>query len=158
ATGGQSTANKGSAENPAIALMTVLGEKPSGTAVVNEMTTIASVWTHAQFLDGTAIKGPPLGLHIAAGNVPNFVDLQTGGYGTAIQDALNSTQTPTMPTFATLSTVLAGCVTQVKADACSSLFAAVVPPSGTLASTTQPRGKPPSDTLSAAQLIARTPQ
>jgi hypothetical protein len=36
-----------------------------------------------QFLDGTAIKGQSLGLKIAAGNVPNFVDLQTGGWGTA---------------------------------------------------------------------------
>ena len=60
------------------------------------MTTIASVWTHAQFLDGTAIKGPALGLRIAAGNVHNFVDLATGG-GAAISDALNGAQTPTMP-------------------------------------------------------------
>ena len=36
---------------------------------------MASVWTHAQFLEGSTIKGPALGLRIAAGNVPNFVDL-----------------------------------------------------------------------------------
>jgi hypothetical protein len=29
-------------------------------------------------------------------NVPNFVDLESGGYGVMIQDGLNSTQTPTM--------------------------------------------------------------
>jgi hypothetical protein len=28
--------------------------------------------------------------------VPNFVDLQTGGWGTTIQDSLNSGQSPTM--------------------------------------------------------------
>ena len=39
------------------------------------MTTVASVWTNAQFIDGTAIKGHALGLKIAAGNVPSFVDL-----------------------------------------------------------------------------------
>ena len=94
------------------------------------MTTIASVWTHNQFIDGTAIKGNPLGLRIAAGNVPNFVDLETGGYGTTIQDALNSDQTPTMANFATLSNLLAGCVTRVKADACASLFAAATGPDG----------------------------
>jgi hypothetical protein len=49
--------------------------------VVNEFTTIASVWTATQFLDGTAMSGKALGLKIAAGNVPNFVDLETGGWG-----------------------------------------------------------------------------
>jgi len=47
--------------------------------------------------------------------------------------------------FGTLSILLSGCVTQVKADACSSLFAAATPPSG----------KVPADTLMAAQSVAR---
>ena len=55
-------------------------------STINEMTTVASVWTHAQFIDGAAIKGHALGLRIAAGNVPNFVDLSTGGYGVMIQE------------------------------------------------------------------------
>jgi hypothetical protein len=78
AKGGQ---QKGNSDNPAIALLTVLGNTPPDKVVINEMTTVASVWTNAQFLDGTTIKGPALGLRIAAGNVPNFVDLQTGGWG-----------------------------------------------------------------------------
>ena len=81
AKGGEATINKGSGDNPAIALLTVLGSKPPAKVVINEMTTVASVWTNAQFLDGTAIKGNALGLRIAAGNVPNFVDLKTGGWG-----------------------------------------------------------------------------
>ena len=76
AKGGQT---KGSGNNPGIALLSVLGKTPPDKAVINEMTTVASVWTNNQFLDGTAIKGPALSLRIAAGNVPNFVDLQTGG-------------------------------------------------------------------------------
>jgi hypothetical protein len=56
AKGGQATVNKASGDNPAIALMTVLGAKPRASVIINEMTTVASVWTHAQFLDGTAIK------------------------------------------------------------------------------------------------------
>ena len=96
ATGGQPTVNKAGGDNPAIALMTVVGSNPSNKVVINEMTTIASVWTHAQFLDGTAIKGNSLGLRIAASNVPNYVDLETGGWGSAIQDPLNSAQTRTM--------------------------------------------------------------
>jgi hypothetical protein len=132
-------------DNPAIALMTVIGDKPPATVMINEMTTVASVWTHAQFLEGTAIKGTALGLRIAAGNVPNFVDLQTGGWGSAIQDPLNSGQTPTMANFATLADVIAGCVTNVTPDACPKLYAATIPP----------KGDAPNDTLAAAQSIAR---
>ena len=113
AKGGVAAIKNGSGNNPAIALLTVLGNTPPAKVVINEMTTVASVWTNNQFLDGTAIKGPALSLRIAAGNVPNFVDLQTGGWGSAIQDPLNSSQTPTMANFATLADVLSGCATLV---------------------------------------------
>src|SRR5262249_12046769 len=73
AKGGEAGVNKGAGDNPAAALLAVLGNAPPPTIVVNEMTTVASVWTHAQFLNGAAIKGHALGLRIAAGNVPNFV-------------------------------------------------------------------------------------
>jgi hypothetical protein len=147
AKGGQPQANTQGGDNPAIVLMAAIGSNPPSTITINEMTTIASVWTHAQFLDGTAIKGPSLSLRIAAGNVPNFVDLQTGGWGTTIQDPLNSGQTPTMANFATLANLLAGCVTRVTADACPKLYTA----------TTSPKGDTPNDTLSAAQNVARHP-
>jgi hypothetical protein len=76
ARGGTPAAGKGGGDNPAISLMTVLGNKAPAKVTINEMTTIASVWTHNQFIDGgTAIKGQPLQLKIAAGNVPSFVDL-----------------------------------------------------------------------------------
>jgi len=147
ARGGQPTANKTSGDNPHIALLTVLGSRVPATVTINEMTTIASVWTHNQFIAGTAITDQPLQLRIAAGNVPSFVDLATGGWGTTIQDPLNSSQTPTMANFATLADALAGCVTQVKSDACSSLFAAAKGPTGAA----------PADTLTAAQSIAKYP-
>ena len=89
AKGGEALVNRGAGDNPAIAMLSVLGNSPPSTVVINEMTTVASVWTHNQFIDGTAIKGPELGLRIAAGNVPNFVDLATGGYGATISDPLN---------------------------------------------------------------------
>ena len=112
-------AAKGGGDNPALALLTILGSQPPATVTVNEMTTVASVWTNAQFLDGAILKGPALSLRIAAGNVANFVDLTTGGLGTVIQDPLNSTQTPTLANFGTLADLLAGCTTQIKPDACS---------------------------------------
>ncbi len=89
AKGGEPAGNKGGGDNPAIALLAVVGSNPPAHVVINEFTTVASVWTNAQFLDGIALKGNALGLRIAAGNVPNFVDLQTGGWGGAIQDPIN---------------------------------------------------------------------
>jgi streptogramin lyase len=145
ATGGRPTAHEGSGNNPAIALLAVLGNRPPVRIVINEFTTIASVWTGAQFLEGTTLRGPALGLRIAAGNVPNLVNLESGGWGGTIQDPLNSGQTPTMANFGTLANVLSGCVTQVSGDACSKLFAASAPPAGAA----------PTNTLTAAEAIAR---
>src|SRR5208282_3151895 len=99
------------------------------------------------FLSGEALSGKSLGLRIAAGNVPNFVDLETGGYGATIADALNSAQTPTLANFATLASVMAGAITEVKADARSRFFAAA----------TSPTGKVPTNTLAAVQFITRYP-
>ncbi|HTQ25431.1 MAG TPA: hypothetical protein VMI09_12100 [Candidatus Binataceae bacterium] len=147
ATGGVPAANQAGGNNPAIALLAVVGSRPPAHIVINEFTTVASVWTNTQFLDGAVLKGNALGLRIAAGNVPNFVDLATGGWGDAIQGPLNGPQTPTMANFATLADALAGCVTKVTADACDKLFFAATPP----------KGRAPSDTLRAAQSIARYP-
>src|SRR5664280_368744 len=147
ASGGIPKPNPGAGNNPAILLLTVVGSKPPAHVVIDEMTTIASVVTHAQFIVGTWIKGSPLALRIAGDNVPNFVDLQTGGYGATIVDALNSGQTPTMANFATLSSIVAGCVTRVRADACSRLYEAASPPNG----------GPPVDTLSSVESIADNP-
>ena len=145
ARGGRSTADKASDDNAALALMAALGAKPPASVTLNELTTVASVWTNAQFFDGKALRGPALGLKIAAGNVPSFVDLRSGGLGPVIQDPLNSSQTPTLANFSTLADVLAGCIARVTTDACAKLFAAATPPSGAV----------PTDTLIAAQSIAR---
>jgi hypothetical protein len=147
AKGGTPAAAATRGENTALSLLAVIGANPPPRIVVNEMTTVASVWTHAQFIAGTAIQGPALGLRIAAGNVPNFVDVQTGGWGSAIQGPLNGGQTPTMANFATLADVFAGCAIQVTPAACSQLFAAATPPGGAV----------PDNILSAAEATARAP-
>jgi hypothetical protein len=103
ASGGEAVNGKIRGDNPVLVLLAVLGNQPPAKVTINEMTTVASVWTNAQFLEGVAIKGYALGLRIAAGNVANFVDITTGGWGEAIQGPLNSGQTPTMANFATLA-------------------------------------------------------
>ena len=147
ATGGAPVANPQGGANDAIAFLAALGAHPPAKVVVNEMTTIASVVTHAQVIDGAAIKGSPLALGIAAGNVQNFVDLATGAYGATIADALNGGQTPTLADFGTLANVLAGCATSVKADACAKVFTAATPPAGSA----------PTDTLATVESIVRYP-
>ncbi len=147
ARGGEAKAHGSRGDNPAIALLSIIRTKPPTQVTIDEFTTVASVWTNAQFLDGETLKGASPGLKIAAGHVPSFVDLQTGGWGTTIQDPLNSSQTPTMANFATLANLLSGCATLVKADACSKLFTAATPP----------KGNAPEDTLIAAEAIAQYP-
>jgi DNA-binding beta-propeller fold protein YncE len=147
AKGGTPKAAADNGSNDAIALLAVLGAAPPKSVVVNEFSTIASVWTSARFLKRDELSGTKLGLRIAAGNVPNLVDLETGGLGPVIQDPLNSSQTATLATFHTLADVLAGCITRVRADACDKLFAVATPPAGVA----------PTDTLMAALNVARNP-
>ncbi len=147
ARGGTPTGGVSGEANPAIALMAILSAEPPAEVTINELTTVAAAWTGAQFLLGDALSGHALGLRIAAGNVPNLVDLATGGLGPVIQDPLNSTQTTSLATLTTVGNLLAGCITRVQTDACDKLFAATTPP-----------GKPaPADTLAAAHAIALHP-
>jgi hypothetical protein len=87
AKGGTAKAAAGKGPNEAIALLTVLGTALPDIVTVNELTTVASAFTAARFINGEAISGNPLGLRIAAGNVPNLVDPRTGTLG---QGALGS--------------------------------------------------------------------
>jgi hypothetical protein len=52
-----------------------------------------------------------------------------------------------MTNFATLADILSSCVTQVRSDSCSKLFAAATPP----------KGGAPTDTLTAAESVIRYP-
>jgi hypothetical protein len=106
AKGGIATVKKGSGDNSAIALLTVLGNKPPAKIVINELTTVASTFTSARFIKGEAISGNPLGLRIATGNAPNLVDPATGGWGKVLLDPLNSSMTTTFAKLDTLGSLI----------------------------------------------------
>ena len=106
AAGGEIKANKGKGDNSALVLLVVLGNKPPEKIVVNELTTVASVFTAARFINGESISGNPLGLRIAAGNAPNLVDPTTGKWGKVLLDPLNSSMTTTMATLDTLGSLI----------------------------------------------------
>jgi hypothetical protein len=92
--GGTPKATAAKGPNDAIALLAVLGSAPPPKVVINEFTTIASVWTHNQFIDGTTIKGPALGLKIAVTyELCRSADRRLGHDHSR---PLNSSQTPTM--------------------------------------------------------------
>lgn len=146
AEGGEAKQAAAKGPNPAITLMATLGPKPPEQVTINELTTLASAWTAAQFLNGSALSGNALGLRIAAGNVPNLVNLETGELGAVIMDPLNSSQTTTLAKLNTLGILLTACVTAIP-DACNKLFEAATPPGGAV----------PANTLTAAQNIARHP-
>ena len=76
--GGTPKAAAAKGPNDGIALMTLLGTSLPKNVTINELTTVASAFTAARLINGEAISGNPLGLRIAAGNVPDLVDPGTG--------------------------------------------------------------------------------
>jgi len=115
--------------------------------VVNELTTVASVFTSARFINGTAISGNGLGLRIAAGNAPNLVDPVTGTWGKVLLDPINSTENTTLARLNTLASMITAFAT-VADDAWRADFLKAATPAGAMMA---------KDTLAAMAGIARTP-
>jgi hypothetical protein len=147
AKGGMATVNKGSGDNPATALLAVLGNQPPAKIVVNELTTVASTFTSARFIKSEAISGNPLGLRIAAGNAPNLVDPATGGWGKVLLDPLNSSMTTTLAKLDTLGSLISAYAT-IANDDWRARFLKAATPTG---------GATPKNTLEAMAGIAREP-
>jgi ethanolamine utilization protein EutQ (cupin superfamily) len=147
AKGGTPAAKKSGGNNSAIALMSVLGPTPPKTVTINELTTVASVFTSAQFINGESISGNPLGLRIAAGNAPNLVDPVTGKWGKVLLDPINSSMTTTLASLDTLGSLIGASFT-VADDAWRTRF---------FKAATSPNGMTPKNTIEAMAGIARAP-
>lgn len=132
-------------DSQGVVLMTLLDGKHSGDVVINELTTVASAFTAARFIKNDSISGNPLGLRIAASNVPNLVDVGTGGWGHTLVDPLNSNQSTTLATFDTLASLITAFAGAANDSWRGRFFAA----------STQPGGATPNDTLDAMAGIAR---
>src|SRR5271167_600803 len=147
ANGGVAKASKAAGDNPAIALLSVLGNNPPASVTINELTTVASAFTNARFISGDGISGNPLGLKIAAGNVLNLVDLVTGGWGKVLLDPLNSTQTTALANLDTLGSLMTASFTIANDDWRARFYKAATPTGGAT----------PKNTLDAMAGIAREP-
>jgi hypothetical protein len=146
-TKGGAAIKTGGSDSPATTLLTVLGNKPPAEVVINEMTTVASAFTAAQFIKGDSISGNPLGLRIAAGNAPNLVDPTTGGWGKVLLDPLNSTQTTTLASLNTLGSLITAFASASNDDWRARFLKAATTSSGAT----------PKTTLEAMVSIAREP-
>ena len=113
-----------------VALMSLLGTSWPEKVTVNELTTVASAFTAARFINGEAISGKPLSLHIAAGNTPNLVDPATGGWGKVLLDPLNSSMTTTMATLDTLGSLISAYATVANDDWRARFLKAATPTGG----------------------------
>lgn len=141
--------------NAAIGLMALLGPcgglLPTSYIVINELTTVAAVWTMAPFMvDGTHIGTSPTnvqGLLNAAAAGTSLVNVASG------TTPGNAPSIATIPTaeISTLADVLSTCVNSNGSTspltACGRLFTAVTPSGGVT----------PSDTIAAALDIAQSP-
>lgn len=130
-----------------VALLSLLASPPPQQVVVNELTTVASAFTAARFIEGEHISGNRLGLRIAAGNTPNLVDPVTGTWGRVLLDPINSTQHTTLARLNTLAGLITAFGTvadeQWRVDF--------------LQAATATGGKVPNNSLQAIAAIARTP-
>ena len=123
ARGGTPKAVAGKGANDSLVLLLVLGPSSPNAVTINELTTVASAFTSARFISGESISGNPLGLRIAAMNVPNLVNLQSGGWGSVIVDGLNITRSTTLSNF----NKLASLVTYASSSASDDWALAVLP-------------------------------
>jgi hypothetical protein len=147
AAGGEAKSKQGSGNDPAITLLSVLGNHPPDNVVVNELTTVASAFTAARFISGTSISGNALGLRIAAGNAPNLVDPVTGSWGKVLIDPINSTQTATLATLNTLASLITASFTVADDNWRAGFYKAA----------TLPGGEDRKNTFDAVAGIARQP-
>jgi sugar lactone lactonase YvrE len=145
ATGG----NLGQGVNPAIAMMAVIGTGASfaSSVLIDEITTVASVWSMTQFIqsDGS-ISGPSPGLENAAATVPGLTDLPHGLPSTVLLSTLYNTPTK----LNSLADILVPCIGSAGASSaeCVALFSEATPSGATA----------PINTLQAAENIARHPE
>lgn len=127
-------------------LVSAIGQgKVRGPFVVNEITTVASSFAFAQFVDGSEVNGNTWGMVNAIQMAANMANPFSGDLAKRLLSSPNGGETSAMPTFNSLANVVANCTV---ADAgCQALFSA-----------TTPVGEmPPANVMQAVANIAKYP-
>ncbi len=131
-----------------------VGKDLSQAVVVNELTTVATAFACAQFIDGHQIYGFSPGLDNAFATTTNLVDVQSGEAGAVVSNQNNGStlrqyprSTQARQRMYSLANMLVACATDSSGAACDALFAL-----------TTPVGAPaPTNTFEAIHNIARNP-
>ena len=129
-------------------LASVLGAAPvPGTITINELTTVASAFALAQFIDGPNLQGNAIGMQMAPRLLRNLVNVETGEPGATITNSDNNPQSTysALRTFNELGNLLASCAGN--ASICQSILQLAVPLHGAVAQ----------DTFRAVADLAKTP-
>lgn len=131
-----------------LVLASVLGAAPeAGSITINELTTVASAFALAQFIDGATLQGNSIGLKMAPRLLRNLVNIETGEPGTTITNDDNSPLSTfsALRTFNELGNLLASCARD--ASVCQSILQLALPLDGIAAQ----------DTFRAMANLAKTP-
>ena len=128
-----------------VEFVTVLGPNLPASTTINELTTVATTYSMAQFYRTGVISGNSFGLQIAAGMNDNIVTSATGESSSVLLSSPNADQTNSLRSTRSLANLLAACVHDPAVTV--SLFAL----------TKTPSGLPPHSTPEALANLARNP-
>ena len=113
--------------------LAVLTPDHNGDVVINEISTIGSLWPVAsQFSGDNNISGSDSGLLVGSAHVSHLVDVKKGDFGTTVLDGSNLTFSETVGRMNTLAALMATCGAAKKPEACKE-FLSITGQSNTLA-------------------------
>jgi len=103
--------------------LAVLTPEQNGDVVINEISTIGSLWPMAsQFSGDHSISGSVTGLLVGSEHVSNLADVTKGDFGTTVLDGSNLTFSETVGRMNTLAALVATCGAAQKPEACKELL------------------------------------
>ena len=117
------------------------------TVTINELTTVATTFALAQFINGPDISGPSPGLENAAATASSLADAASGTPGGVVTDADNGASNATLATLNTLADLVAVCSGPPAGDRCGELLRLATPPGHTV----------PADTVQAVLNLVKNP-
>ena len=110
------------------------GGVPSQTlsaVTVNELTTVATVYSLSQFFSASGISGPGPGLENAAATVFSLANPATGLPGAVVTDSDNGARNTTLATLNTLSSLVQLCASGASPSRCRAFLTLTTPVGGT---------------------------
>jgi sugar lactone lactonase YvrE len=126
------------AEKDSAMLASAIGRGPRipRYVVVNELTTVATGTSFAQFIDGQKIRGNTYGMLNAVEIAEDMANPETGELGAVLANSPNGSGSSTLKTFNTLANIVGGCIADVEDGGnCEALLGLAEAPDGACATT-----------------------